>query len=161
MSAILSGEGFRFLFRTDKGEITRDVWWLGTALTGAVALVATIIWVVVSPLAKHNLAERGLIDPATLGVHLYLAVYAFLILLTGVCWYNLTAKRFRAVGRAPAFAGLPLVIALFAGAAHWVAPRLPEMVPLWSAYAIDTGLVFVIIWTLIECGFKTKANTPE
>ena len=161
MSAILSGEGFRFLFRTDKGEIARDVWWLGTALTGAVALVATIIWMLVSPLAKHNLAERGLIDPATLGVHLYLAVYAFLVLLTGVSWYNLTAKRFRAMGRAPAFAGLPLVLGLFASAAHWVSPRLPEMVPLWSAYALDTLLVFVVIWTLFECGFKTKAERAE
>ena len=161
MSAILSGEGFRFLFRTDKGEIARDVWWLGTALTGAVAFVATLIWVRIRPLAKHTLAERGLIDPATLGVHVYLAIYAFLILLTGVCWYNLTAKRFRAVGRAPALAGLPLVLGLFAGAAHWVSPRLPEMVPLWSAYAIDMSLAFVVIWTLFECGFKTKANTPE
>lgn len=161
MSAILSGEGFRFLFRTDKGVIARDVWWLGTALTGAVAFVATLIWVLIAPLAKHGLAERGLIDPATLGVHLYLALYAFLILLTGVCWYNLTAKRFRAMGRAPAFAGLPLVLALFAGATHWVSPRLPEMVPLWSALAIDTGLAFVIIWTLFECGFKTKATDTQ
>ena len=161
MSAILSGEGFRFLFRTDKGVIARDVWWLGTALTGAVAFVATLIWVLIAPLAKHGLAERGLIDMATLGVHLYLAVYAFLILLTGVCWYNLTAKRFRAMGRAPAFAGLPLVLGLFAGAAHWVSPRLPEMVPLWSATAIDMGLAFVIIWTLFECGFKTKATETE
>jgi uncharacterized membrane protein YhaH (DUF805 family) len=161
MSAILSGEGFRFLFRTDKGVIARDVWWLGTALTSAVAFVATIIWILIAPLAKHNLAERGLIDPATLGVHLYLALYAFLILLTGVCWYNLTAKRFRAIGRAPAFAGLPLVLGLFAGAAHWVAPRLPEMVPFWSVTAIDTGLAFVIIWTLFECGFKTKVSETE
>ncbi len=161
MSAILSGEGFRFLFRTDKGVIARDVWWLGTALTGAVAFVATLIWVLIAPLAKHGLAERGLIDMATLGVHLYLAVYAFLILLTGVCWYNLTAKRFRAMGRAPAFAGLPLVLGLFAGAAHWVAPRLPEMVPQWSATAIDICLAFVIIWTLFECGFKTKATETE
>jgi len=161
MSAILSGEGFRFLFRTDKGVIARDVWWLGTALTGAVAFVATLIWFAIAPLAKHGLAERGLIDAATLGVHLYLAVYAFLILLTGVCWYNLTAKRFREMGRAPAFAGLPLVLGLFAGAAHWVAPRLPEMVPQWSATAIDICLAFVIIWTLFECGFKTKATETE
>jgi uncharacterized membrane protein YhaH (DUF805 family) len=161
MSAILSGEGFRFLFRTDKGEIARNVWWLGTALTGAVAFMATIIWFVIAPLAKHDLAERGLIDPATLGVHVYLAVYAFLILLTGVCWYNLTAKRFRALGRAPALAGVPLVMGLIAGAAHWVSPRLPEMVPMWSAYALDMALAFVVIWTLIECGFKTKAERAE
>jgi len=161
MSAILSGEGCRFLFRTDKGVIASNVWWLGTALTGAVAFVTTLVWILISPLAKHGLAERGLIDMATLGVHLYLAVYAFLILLTGVCWYNLTAKRFRAMDRAPAFAGLPLVLGLFAGAAHWVSPRLPEMVPLWSAYAIDFVLVFVIIWTLFECGFKTKAERTE
>ena len=161
MSAILSAEGFRFLFRTDKGVITRDVWWLGTALTGAVASVATVIWLVVSPLAKHDLAERGLIDPATLGVHLYLAVYAFLILLTGVCWYNLTAKRLRARGQAPALAGLPLALALLAGAAHWTSPRLVEMVPLWSAWLIDTGLVLVLVWMAFECGLRATTHETE
>jgi len=161
MSAILSGEGFRFLFRTDKGVIARDVWWLGTALTGAVALVATTIWLVISPLAKHGLAERGLIDPATLGVHVYLAVYAFLILLTGVCWYNLTAKRLRARGLAPALAGLPLVLALLAGAAHWTSPRLPEMVPLWSAWLVDTGLVLMLVWTAFECGLRAQDQETE
>ena len=161
MSAILSADGFRFLFRTDKGVITRDVWWLGTALTGAVALVATVIWLVVAPLAKHDLAERGLIDPATLGVHLYLVVYAFLILLTGVCWYNLTAKRLRACGQAPALAGLPLALALLAGAAHWTSPRLVEMVPLWSAWLIDTGLVLVLVWVAFECGLRATTHETE
>jgi hypothetical protein len=35
------------------------------------------------------------------------------------------------------------------------------MVPFWSVTAIDTGLAFVIIWTLFECGFKTKVSETE
>jgi uncharacterized membrane protein YhaH (DUF805 family) len=156
MAALLSGDGFRFLFRTDKGEITRETWWLGTAMTGGVVFVAAIIWFVISPFATSDLARRGLFDPATLGVYVYLMLYAFIILLGGVCWYNLSAKRFRAVGRAPSFAGLPLALALLTGAAHWTAPRVPDMVPFWSPWVLDAGLVLVILWTFYELGIRSS-----
>ena len=158
MTAILSAEGFRFLFRTDKGEITRDTWWLGTALTGSIVFAATMIWFVISPFANSDLSRRGLFDPTTLGVYVYLMLYAFIILLTGVCWYNLSAKRFRAVGRAPSLAGLPLVLALFTGAAHWIAPRVPGMVPFWSPWVLDAALVVVILWTLYELGIRSSST---
>ena len=159
MAALLSGEGFRFLFRTDKGEITRETWLLGTAMTGAVVFVATIIWFVISPFATSDLARRGLFDATTLGVYVYLMFYAFIVLLTGVCWYNLSAKRFRAIGRSPSFAGLPLVLALLAGAAHWTAPRVPDMVPFWSPWVLDAALVLVILWTCYELGIRSSSRS--
>jgi len=159
MAALLSGEGFRFLFRTDRGEISRETWWLGTAMTGAVALVATVVWFLVAPYANSDLSRRGLFDPTTFGVYLYLMLYAFIVLLTGVCWYNLSAKRFRAVGRASSFAGLPLVLALVDGAAHWVAPRVPDMVPFWSPWVLDAALIVVILWTLYELGIRSSSSS--
>jgi uncharacterized membrane protein YhaH (DUF805 family) len=159
MAALLSGEGFRFLFRTDKGEISRETWWLGTALTGSIAFVATMIWLALRPLAHTDLSQRGLIDPATLGVYVYLILYAFLVLLTGVCWYNLSAKRFRALGRAPSLAGAPLVLALLAGAAHWISPRVPEMAPIWAAWILDAALVIVVLWTIYELGVRVPNDT--
>lgn len=158
MAAILSAEGFRFLFRTDRGEITRETWWLGTAMTGGVVFVAAVIWFAIAPFANSDLSRRGLFDPTTLGVYLYLMVYAFIILLSGVCWYNLTAKRFRAMGRAPSLAGLPLALALFAGAAHWIAPRAPDMVPFWSPWVLDASLIVVILWTLYELGIRSSVR---
>ena len=112
----------------------------------------------IAPFANSDLSRRGLFDPTTLGVYLYLMVYAFIILLTGVCWYNLSAKRFRAMGRAPSLAGLPLVLALFTGAAHWITPRVPDMVPFWSPWVLDASLVVVILWTLFELGIR---STPR
>jgi uncharacterized membrane protein YhaH (DUF805 family) len=159
MAALLSGEGFRFLFRTDKGEITRETWWLGTAMTGAIVFVATVIWFVIAPFATSDLSRRGLFDPSTFGVYVYLMFYAFVVLLTGVCWYNLSAKRFRAIGREPSLAGLPLVLALLAGAAHWVAPRLPDMVPGWSPWVLDAALFVVILWTLYELGIRPSTRS--
>jgi uncharacterized membrane protein YhaH (DUF805 family) len=159
MAALLSAEGFRFLFRTDKGEITRETWWFGTAMTGAVVFVATVIWFVISPFATSDLARRGLFDPATFGVYLYLMFYGFIILLTGVCWYNLSAKRFRAVGRSSSFAGLPLALALLAGAAHWTAPRVPDMAPFWSPWVLDASLVLVILWTCYELGIRSSSRS--
>ena len=127
MAAILSGEGFRFLFRTDKGEISRETWWLGTAMTGGIALVATLVWFAIQPYANSDLSRRGLFDPTTLGVYVYLMLYAFIVLLTSVCWYNLSAKRFRAVGRAPSFAGLPLALALVTAERLGARPLLREL----------------------------------
>jgi uncharacterized membrane protein YhaH (DUF805 family) len=160
MAALLSGDGFRFLFRTDKGVVSRDVWWLGTALTGAVAFVTTAIWLVIAPMATSDLSRRGLIDPMALTVYVYLMLYAFIVLLCGVCWYNLSAKRFRDLGQPPELAGLPLVMALFSGALHWVQPRIAETVPGWTVVVLDIGTLIVILWALYELGFK-PATEPE
>ncbi len=158
MAALLSGEGFRFLFRTDKGVVSREVWWLGTALTGAVAFVTTMIWFAIAPMATSDLSRRGLIDPTAIGVYAYLIAYAFVVMLCGICWYNLSAKRFRDLGLAPSLAGLPLVLALFAGAAHWTSPRLPDMVPFWSPWLLDAALAVVIAWTIYQLGFQSSAR---
>ncbi|MDB5648610.1 MAG: hypothetical protein JWL62_130 [Hyphomicrobiales bacterium] len=161
MAGLLSGEGFRFLFRTDKGVVNREVWWLGTAMTGAVAFVTTAIWFAIAPLATSDLARRGLVDPMALTVYVYLMLYAFIVLLCGVCWYNLSAKRFRDIGRAPSFAGLPLVMALCSGALHWLQPRVAESIPGWTVTALDIVTLGVILWALYELGSKPGAKQSQ
>lgn len=154
MAISLRGEGFRFLFRTDKGVVNREVWWLGTAVIGALVTVATLVWTLVAPLATSDLSRRGLVDPTALAVYLYLMVYAFAVLIAGICWYNLSAKRFRDRGLSPSLAGLPLVLALFAGALHWLQPRVADTLPGWSTLVLDSGLLIVILWTVYELGIK-------
>ncbi|MBX9740216.1 MAG: hypothetical protein K2X62_09100 [Beijerinckiaceae bacterium] len=161
MALRIRGEGFRFLFRTDKGVVNREVWWLGTALIGAVVAVTTAIWLTIAPMASTDLARRGLVDPTALSVYLYLIVYAFVALIAGVCWYNLSAKRFRDLGREPSLAGLPLVAALFSGALHWVQPRMPDVIPGWTTMALDIGLLVVILWTVYELGVQRGARHPN
>jgi hypothetical protein len=158
MAAILSSEGFRFLFRTDKGTVSRDVWWFGTTLISTIVLSFQIVWLLVSPYATSDLSQRGLFDAAALGVYSFLIVYAFVAFLSGVCWYNLSAKRFRDRGLAPSFAGLPMVLALLAGAAHWLAPRMPEMVPAFVPSTLDIALVLVILWCVFELGLRPAAK---
>lgn len=160
MAALLSGEGFRFLFRTDKGEISREVWWLGTALTGAVAVATTLGLSLLLPYARTQLTDmaNGLIQPMTLAFYVYLMLYAFVIALTGVCWYNLSAKRFRAQGRAPSLAGLPLALGLVAAGAHWIARR-PDTMPAWAPLTLDGLLVLVILWCVYELGIRTARQS--
>lgn len=160
MALRLRGEGFRFLFRTDKGVVNREVWWLGSAIIGGVVAVATAVWIAIAPLATTDLARRGLFDATALSVYLYLMVYAFVVLIAAVCWYNLSAKRFRDRGRPPSLAGLPLLLALLAGALHWVQPRVPETIPGWTTGALDIVLLLVIIWTVVELGARPGADHP-
>jgi uncharacterized membrane protein YhaH (DUF805 family) len=160
MALRLRGEGFRFLFRTDKGVVNREVWWLGSAVIGGVVAVTTAIWLAIAPLATTDLARRGLVDPTALSVYLYLMVYAFVVLIAAICWYNLSAKRFRDRGRRPGLAGLPLLLALLAGALHWVQPRVPETIPGWTTGALDIVLLLVILWIIVELGMKPGADRP-
>ena len=161
MALSLRGEGFRFLFRTDRGVVNREVWWMGTAILAGIAALSTGIWFTISPYVTTDLSRRGLVDPVALGVYAYLMVHAFMILLTAICWYNLSAKRFRDRGRPPSLAGLPLVLAVFAGALHWLQPRVSETIPVWSTGVLDIVLLIVVLWTIYELGIRPAAETPR
>jgi len=43
--------------------------------------------------------------------------------------------------------------ALLAGAAHWLQPRVAEVMPFWYVAAVDVLLVAVIVWNVVELGY--------
>ena len=108
-------------------------------------LIATIVWIAIAPFAHRDL-ERGsaLVDPAALAVYVYLLLYAFAVILIAVCYYNLSAKRFRARALTPGLAGLVPLAALLAGSTHWIVPRSEGMVPGWAALVADVLLAAVV-----------------
>jgi uncharacterized BrkB/YihY/UPF0761 family membrane protein len=72
---------------------------------------------------------------------------------------NLSAKRFRDLGRAApvALAGLAPLVALVVGAVHWLQPRVAEVMPRLWVWGADAALVAVIGWTIYELGFRNDA----
>jgi uncharacterized membrane protein YhaH (DUF805 family) len=149
---------FRFLFRTDQGRIDRAVWWRGAAMVAIPLALMTGIWWAISGWAHRDLTERAFADPATFVAYAFLIVYAFAILLGAICFYNLSAKRFRDRGLPGAWAGLLPFAALVVGAAHWLQPRVAEVMPFWIVAGLDIVLVGVILWTLAELGFRNDAT---
>lgn len=150
---------FSFLFRTDEGRIDRPTWWRGTMLLAGPLVLATLGWIALAPWAHRSLDERTLIDLPSLAAYVYLLLYAFVILLIAISFYNLSAKRWRDRGRPAALAGvLPLAL-LFAGAAHWLVPRSEDMLPMWIALALDGLALVVALWTAVELG--CLAGRPE
>ena len=118
----------------------------------------TIAWIAMLPYANRDLTERRFVDPAAIGVYAYLMVFAAAIMLASVCFYFLSVKRWRDLARPPALAGLPLLAALVAGAAHWLQPRVSEVMP-WAIVGLfDAALAAIVIWHVFELGFR--ASTP-
>lgn len=143
---------FTFLFRTDAGRIDRPTWWRGTMLLVGLLLLLTLGWTALAPWARRGLDERILVELASVAAHVYLFVYAFVILLVAVSFYNLSAKRWRDRGRPAALAGaLPLAL-LFAGAADWLVARPQDLMPIWIATALHVLALAVAIWTAVELG---------
>jgi len=150
---------FTFLFRTDAGRIDRPTWWRGMIMLAGPLVLATLGWIALAPWAHRGLDERALFDAASLVAYVYLLLYAFVILLVAVSFYNLSAKRWRDRGRPAALAGaLPLAL-LLAGAAHWLVPRSEDMLPSWIALALDGLVLGVALWTAVELG--CLAGRPE
>lgn len=153
MTAPSPGPSARFLFRTAEGRIDARTWWQGTAFLGICFGALTAIWLVVSPFAYRDLATTDFFAWLTLVAYVYLLFYAFAILLIAICHYNLGAKRWRDRGRPAALAGLLPLAALWSGAAHWLQPRVAEVLPYYYVVGIDILLVAIIGWNVVELGF--------
>ncbi len=154
MSGIFTRESLRFLYRSDEGEIGRATWWGGLAPLVILLAILTIIWLVLAPWANRGLDERAFIDPRTLAAYVYLLFYAFAIFLIAVCYTNLSAKRFRARGKPPGLAGLLPLAALLSGAAHWLYPRVADVMPWFLVAGCDLALVAVLVWHVVELGLR-------
>ncbi len=161
----MSDAGFRFLYREDRGRISRAAWWGAVVPLAVLVAAATAIWLFVRRYAVHDLATQPFIDVATIAAYLYLAVYAFGLILSAVCYYNVSAKRFRDRGRHGRWAAvLPLSVFL-TGALIWFIPQSIGDVPPWVGRVADVALVVIVLWNLADLGFgptqvKNKRVVP-
>jgi uncharacterized membrane protein (DUF485 family) len=145
--------GWRFLYREERGTIDAAAWRRGFVALALPMLAMTILWFSLLPYANRDLDERKLVDPVTLGVYFYLLVYAAAILLAAICFYFLSAKRWRDLGREPALAAAPLLAALIAGAAAWLQPRVSEDMPWAIVGGLELVLLVVAVWQGWALGF--------
>ena len=141
-----------FLYKTDQGEIDAPTWRRGAALLLGILVVATIVWRLLAPYARHDLDTMPFFQPMVIVAFLYLIVFSFIVILTAICFTNLTAKRLRARRHPPALAGLLPLTCLFAGAAHWLQPRVGDEFPFASVVALDLLVFAVAICVVIDCG---------
>lgn len=149
-----------FLFRTYEGAIDRRTWRAGTLVLGSILLPLVVVWLILAPATHRDLSRPELLDARALFAFTYLIVFAFAVILIAVCWTNLSAKRFRAIGRPGAYAAALPFAALITGAAHWFQPRAPDVFPDWALMIFDAGLAAVALWSFYELGLANPAAEP-
>ncbi|MEF3366412.1 hypothetical protein V3H18_07680 [Methylocystis sp. 9N] len=152
----MDAERIRFLYRTEEGRIDRATWRRGAGALLAILAPLTLIWLALSPYAAHDLAQRPLFAPETAAAYFYVLFYAFAVLLLAISFVNLSAKRFRDRGRTPplGLASLAPLLALLSGAAHFLQPRVAEVMSRWYVWGVDAALVAAIVWTVYELGWR-------
>jgi uncharacterized membrane protein YhaH (DUF805 family) len=155
-----------FLFQNYEGRIGRRVWRSGTLVLAAILVPLTLIWMLVAPATHRDLSKPELLDAEALGAFLFLVIFAFAVILIGVSWTNLSAKRFRAIGRPAAFAAALPFASFLAGAAHWFQPRASDVFPGWALIFIDMALAAIALWSFYELGLgnpvvRTGSNIPH
>ena len=149
--------GFRFLYREDRGRIARADWWRAATPLVVLVAAATAGWLAIRPYAVHDLGTEPFIDGATIAAFVYLALYAFGLILAAVCWYNVSAKRFRDRGRPGRLAAVLPLAAFLDGALAWFAPRSFETVPDWATHVALAVVIAVAVLTVIDLGFGPTA----
>ena len=142
-----------FLFRSDAGAIDAPTWRFHAAWMAGALLAATLGWRLLAPYAHHDLAKSAFIAPMTILAFAYLLVFAFGVLFTAISFYNLTAKRLRARSLPTGLAGLIPLLALFAGAAHWLQPQVPDVIAIWYVVGLDVLLAGAVAWSVATLGF--------
>lgn len=152
MPSILSGEGLRFLYRSEEGVIGRRLWWLGVAPLASILLVLAAVWLALEPYAKRGLDERAFLDPLTMLAYVYLAFLGFAVIIVTVCFVMLSMKRLRDRGRPPGLAGLLPFAALLTGAAAWLEPQVGGTIVPLLALLSWIALAAALVWTIIEMG---------
>jgi len=142
-----------FLFRTDRGRIDAKTWIVGSLWLGGIFAPMTAVAFLSRPYMKHDLAASPFFAWSVIAAYVYIVIYVFALILIAICFYNLSAKRWRDRGKPSAFAGLLPFFALLAGAIHWLYPQMDGEIPIWSVIAADGIFLALLIWTIVELGF--------
>jgi uncharacterized membrane protein YhaH (DUF805 family) len=150
-----------FLYRTDQGRIDAKTWVYGSLWLGAIFALMTIAAVLLTPYMKHDLAASPFFAWSVIAAYVYIVIYVFALILIAICFYNLSAKRWRDRAKPSALAGLLPFFALLAGAAHWLYPQMGGDVPAWSVAVIDSAFVGFLIWTIVELGVLPSKPTQN
>jgi hypothetical protein len=147
---------FFFLFRTDQGVIDRATWLKGMAGILAPILALSAGWIALEPNAMRGPDLARGFDAGIVVAFLYLLLYTFAVILAAVCFYNLSAKRFRARGRPASLAGLLPFSAFVTGAAFWLAPRSEGYFSIAIAYALAGLTLAIAIGTTFDLGIASE-----
>lgn len=161
MAGLLTREGFNFLYRSEEGDVDRKTWWLGVIMLDAVLFVLVMIWLVVRPWAGRSLDERAMLDGLTIIAYIYVTLFTFAAILIAVCYVNLSAKRFRTRGfstMTAGLAGIPWLLALFAGAMYWLNHHIPDAIAFWWVWVFAIASAGAFAWHIIELG--VRPDTP-
>jgi uncharacterized membrane protein YhaH (DUF805 family) len=147
---------FHFLFRSDQGRIGKALWRRYTLRMLAILVPMYGVWLLLAPYAFHDLSKTPLFAPMTALAYAYALVFAFAAILIAVSYVNLSAKRFRDLGRPSplALASLAPIAAFLSGAAHFFQGLVEGVVPRWAVYPFDAAFVVIAAWTIWELGFK-------
>jgi uncharacterized membrane protein YhaH (DUF805 family) len=154
--ALPTRERLVFLYRTEAGRIDRASWRAGVAGLAAPLVVLTLIMWGLLPYTAHDLATSPLFVWQTVVAYVYLCLYALAMLVVAASFVNLSAKRFRALGR-PAPGGLATLLplaALLAGSAHFLQPHVADAMPRWQVSMFDLLLAVIALWTAYELGVR-------
>jgi hypothetical protein len=154
---------FHFLFRSDTGEIDRATWMRYSGALAALAVALTLPWLWLREHIVHDLSKDKFFDLSIFSAYAYALIYAIALILLGVSYMNLTAKRFRALGwRSPlGLAGLLPLIALLAGAlrlAPILSPAAVDIAPIWAVWGAEALFAGVAGWTIWELGMREEAT---
>ncbi len=141
-----------FLFRSDAGEIDAATWRQWTLLLAGIFAALAIGWIFLEPYADHDLTSGLWMTAGILAANLYRLLFGLAILLILISHYNLSAKRWRDIGRPPALAGLLPLVAALCAAVHWLEPRVSPALPHAVTLAADAALAAVVVWNVVELG---------
>ncbi len=143
-----------FLFRSDAGVIDVPTWRRHAGWLALLTAALTLGWLALAPFARHDLATSAFIAPLTIVAYTYLIAFAFTVLFIAIAFYNLSAKRLRERGLPTGLGGLIPLGALFAGAAHWLQPQVPDVIATWYVVGLDVLLAGAVGWTIIALGLR-------
>ena len=143
---------FRFLYRETEGAIGPALWRQASAWPVGIALAMTAVAWALAP-GPRDLGTQPFFSLSILAVHAYFIVYGFALFVLAVAQYFVSAKRYKDLGKSPAWAGLAPFCLLLAGAAAWFQPRSEGAMPAVAVYPFLALAVAVVVWSVAELGF--------